>query len=127
MDTIYLDNAATAQRPSCVLAAVQEFYEQKKCKSSARLLSFKPGGDGELSGGKKDRTGVYSCRRAGGDYFYPEYNGKPEPCGIQLWPELFKGRRRDRCNNHGASQQSASVADGVAYDWGEAPLSGMYQ
>ena len=58
MDTIYLDNAATAQRPSCVLAAVQEFYEQKKCKSSARLLSFKPGGDGELSGGKKDRTGV---------------------------------------------------------------------
>ena len=29
MDTIYLDNAATAQRPSCVLAAVQEFYEQK--------------------------------------------------------------------------------------------------
>ena len=25
----YLDNAATAQRPSCVLAAVQEFYEQK--------------------------------------------------------------------------------------------------
>ena len=28
MDTIYLDNAATAQRPSCVLAAVQEFYEQ---------------------------------------------------------------------------------------------------
>ena len=21
-------------------------------------------------GGKKDRTGVYSCRRAGGDYFY---------------------------------------------------------
>lgn len=29
MDTIYLDNAATAQRPSCVLVAVQEFYEQK--------------------------------------------------------------------------------------------------
>ena len=29
MDTIYLDNAATAQRPSCVLAAVHEFYEQK--------------------------------------------------------------------------------------------------
>lgn len=22
--------------------------------------------------------------------FYPEYNGKPEPCGIQLWPELLK-------------------------------------
>ena len=34
----------------------------EKCKSSARLLSFKPGGDGELSGGKEDRTGVYSCR-----------------------------------------------------------------
>ena len=28
-DIAYLDNAATAQRPSCVLAAVQEFYEQK--------------------------------------------------------------------------------------------------
>ena len=28
-DVAYLDNAATAQRPSCVLAAVQEFYEQK--------------------------------------------------------------------------------------------------
>lgn len=68
MDTIYLDNAATAQRPSCVLAAVQEFYEQKMqilCEDSI----LKPGGDGELSGGKKDRTGVYSCRRAGGDYF----------------------------------------------------------
>lgn len=39
MDTIYLDNAATAQRPSCVLAAVQEFYEQKMpilCAASIR-------------------------------------------------------------------------------------------
>ena len=117
------DGTAPVMRSCCSTGILRT----EKCKSSARILSFKPGGDGELSGGKKDRTGVYSCRRAGGDYFYPEYNGKPEPCGIQLWPELFKGRRRDRCNNHGASQQSASVADGVAYDWGKAPLSGMYQ
>ena len=39
MDTIYQDNAATAQRPSCVLVAVQEFYEQKNANP---LLGFYP-------------------------------------------------------------------------------------
>ena len=27
--TVYLDNAATAQRPTCVLDAVQDFYTRK--------------------------------------------------------------------------------------------------
>jgi len=139
MDTIYLDNAATAQRPSCVLAAVQEFYEQKNANP---LRGFYP-----LS---LEATESYQeARKTVQEFIHAE---EPEEIiftrntteslnlvaysyGLNFLKEgdeiavtkLFKGRRRDRCNNHGASQQSASVADGVAYDWGEAPLSGMYQ
>ena len=127
MDTIYLDNAATAQRPSCVLVAVQEFYEQKNANP---LRGFYP-----LS---LEATESYQeARKTVQEFIHAEEpeeiiftRNTTESLNLVAYSYglnfLKEGDEID-CNNHGASQQSASVADGVAYDWGEAPLSGMYQ
>ena len=47
-DIAYLDNAATAQRPQCVLDAVTEFYKSQNANPLARPLSPEHRRDGGL-------------------------------------------------------------------------------
>lgn len=127
MDTIYLDNAATAQRPSCVLVAVQEFYEQKNANP---LRGFYP-----LS---LEATESYQeARKTVQEFIHAEEpeeiiftRNTTESLNLVAYSyglNFLKEGDEIAVTIMDASQQSASVADGVAYDWGKAPLSGMYQ
>ncbi|MFR4782308.1 MAG: aminotransferase class V-fold PLP-dependent enzyme [Pilosibacter sp.] len=47
-DIIYLDNAATSQKPACVLDAEKRFYEKYNANPVPRSLRVKRGGNGML-------------------------------------------------------------------------------
>ena len=80
--TVYIDNAATAQRPDCVLEAEKHFYET----ANANPLSVEPCGDRAVRRSKKDRAEIYSCEIFQRDYFYKKYDRKLKSGGIQLRP-----------------------------------------
>ena len=82
--TVYIDNAATAQRPDCVLEAEKHFYETANANP---LRGFYPlSGDRAVRRSKKDRAEIYSCEIFQRDYFYKKYDRKLKSGGIQLRP-----------------------------------------
>jgi len=80
-DTIYIDNAATAQRPQAVLDAVKVFYETENANP---LRGFYP-----LSLKATESCENFQER----DYFYKKYNRRAESGGLQLWPQPSEGWR----------------------------------
>ena len=59
--TAYLDNAATAQRPSCVLEAMRDFYEAHNANPLRGFLSVKYGSDRALRRIPSYCPEFYSC------------------------------------------------------------------
>ncbi len=59
---VYLDNAATSQKPRAVIDAVSRYYEGKRQYSSRRALSFRAR-HGGIRGGAQDGAGVSSMPR----------------------------------------------------------------
>ena len=89
-DTIYLDSAATAQRPKCVIEAENEFYKKHNANP---LRGFYP-----LS---LEATNCYEQARktvqeldprpvSGRDYLHQKHYGRHQPDSLQLRPYLFK-------------------------------------
>ena len=75
--TVYIDNAATAQRPDCVLEAEKHFYETANANP---LRGFYP-----LSlAATEQYEEIYSCEIFQRDYFYKKYDRKLKSGGIQL-------------------------------------------
>ena len=85
-DTIYIDNAATAQRPQAVLDAVKVFYETENANP---LRGFYP-----LS--LKATESCENARATVRDFIHAtskKYNRRAESGGLQLWPQPSEGRR----------------------------------
>ena len=68
-DVIYLDTAATSQKPSCVLA---------------RIIRAGRGGNRKIRRSQRDGPGVFKCQRGGGDRFRPQCHGRLESGGLQF-------------------------------------------
>ena len=80
-DVIYLDTAATSQKPSCVLEAERTFYEKYNANPLRGLYEL-----GEAATEKYEEareTGVFKCQRGGGDRFRPQCHGRLESGGLQ--------------------------------------------
>ena len=117
----YLDNAATAQRPQCVIDAESSFYRNSNANPLRGLYSL-----------SVEATEIYeNAREAVRDFLnassteeiiftrgtteglnlvaysyglHPEYHGKPEPGGLQLRPQPPASRRRGSGVHYGAPQ-----------------------
>ena len=99
----YLDNAATAQRPRCVIDAVDSFYEKSNANPLRGLYPL-----------SVEATEIYeNARRTVAGFIGA---GDPDEIvfthRVQLRTEVFKTGRRDRGFNNGAPQRSFAMADG---------------
>ena len=82
-DVIYLDTAATSQKPSCVLEAERTFYEKLRNSPPARIIRAGRGGNRKIRRSQRDGPGVFKCQRGGGDRFRPQCHGRLESGGLQ--------------------------------------------
>lgn len=82
-DVIYLDTAATSQKPSCVLEAERTFYEKYNANPLRGLYEL---GEAATENTKKPerRSGSFKCQRGGGDRFRPQCHGRLESGGLQF-------------------------------------------
>ena len=60
-DRVYFDNAATSQKPKCVIDAVQEFYEKYNANVLRGLYPLSVEATERYEKRQKDRAAVYSC------------------------------------------------------------------
>ena len=63
-DVAYLDSAATAQRPQCVLDAEREFYTRPQRQSPARALPAEHRGDRRATRTPAPPSPAFSARRS---------------------------------------------------------------
>ena len=87
---IYLDTAATSQKPVCVLEAEREFYEKYNANPLRGLYELgeaatdKSDETRQTDRGSRDGPGVFKCQRGGGDRFRPQCHGRFKPGGVQF-------------------------------------------
>ena len=86
-DVAYLDSAATAQRPQCVLDAEREFYTRHNANPLRGLYP--------LSARERPRRRRPLSRRGAerGDRLHPQHDRGAEPCGLQLRAQPCQGGR----------------------------------
>lgn len=80
---IYLDTAATSQKPTCVLEAEREFYENIMpipCEDYTSWERRQP----KIRRSQRDGPGIYQCKRSSGDHLCPQCHGRLKPGGVQL-------------------------------------------
>lgn len=82
-DVIYLDTAATSQKPSCVLEAERTFYENTMPIPCADYTSWERR-QPKIRRSQRDGPGVFKCQRGGGDRFRPQCHGRLESGGLQF-------------------------------------------
>ena len=95
----YLDNAATAQRPECVIQAEDTFYRQYNANPLRGLYPLSVAATRVCD---EAREAVRGQQRR--DHIHPQHHREPESGRLQLRPEYAQGRRRNRRLDHGASQ-----------------------
>ena len=76
---IYLDTAATSQKPVCVLEAEREFYEKYNANPLRGLYEL-----GEAATEKYEEARVFECEGSGGDHLRPQCHGRFKPGGVQF-------------------------------------------
>ena len=82
-DVAYLDSAATAQRPQCVLDAEREFYTRHNANPLRGLYPLSIEATDPLS-----RRGAERGAR-----LHPQHDRGAEPCGLQLRAQPCQGGR----------------------------------
>ncbi len=92
-DIAYLDNAATAQRPQCVIDAESSFYRNSNANPLRGLYSL-----------SVEATEIPERVLHGGDHFHSRHHRGAESGGVQLWPSPCEGGRRGAGVHYGAPQ-----------------------
>lgn len=89
-DLVYLDNAATAQRPMQVLLAEQEFYEKYNANPLRGLYALGLAATEQYELAREKVRGFIHAKSEKENYFYKKYDGEHQSRSIQLWTFPFK-------------------------------------
>lgn len=90
---IYLDNAATAQRPACVLEAERSFYENCNANPLRGLYELGMDATQRYENARKTVCRFLNAACPGGNNFYKKYHGSPESGRLQLCAVEASARR----------------------------------
>lgn len=90
-DVAYLDSAATAQRPQCVLDAEQEFYTRHNANPLRGLYPLSIEATDALESARAEKAGDGGAER--GARLHPQHDRGAEPCGLQLRAQPCQGGR----------------------------------
>ena len=90
-DVAYLDSAATAQRPQCVLDAEREFYTRHNANPLRGLYPLSTEATEALESARAAVARFLGAAR--GDRLHPQHDRGAEPCGLQLRAQPCQGGR----------------------------------
>ena len=81
---IYLDNAATSQKPKCVIEALTRFYlmDNANIHRGVHQLSERSTQSYEAARGKVQR--FLNAANSAGDHLRPRRDGRHQPCSADL-------------------------------------------
>ena len=109
---VYLDNAATAQKPRAVIEALVRYYRGLQRQRPPGRAHPGRGGHRGLRGGPRQGRGVRPRRRRARPGFHPQRDRGDQPGRAGLGSRLPAARRRDRRDRDGAPLQPGALADG---------------
>lgn len=117
----FLDSAATAQRPACVLDAERDFYQRLNANPCAACTAVRRGHRGHRKGAPADRR-RHRCLPGQRGCLHPQHERIAQPGRQELCAHGPRTRRRGRHHYHGAPLQPDSVAAGLPRDRRQARL-----
>ncbi len=83
---VYLDNAATSQKPKVVMDAIVRYYEHDNANIHRGVHYLSERATEEFEEARKSVQNVPSCRSAQRDYFCARRNRRDQPGRANLWP-----------------------------------------
>ena len=107
---VYLDNAATSQKPRAVLDALSRFYENDNANVHRGIHELSRRSTEAYEGARDARGKVHQRPRVGGNYFHTRHDRGHQPRGPHLGREKSQGRRHHSAHGNGASQQHRPLA-----------------
>ena len=108
---VYLDNAATSQKPESVIQALVHYYRHDNANihRGVHLLSQRATEEYEAARGKVQ--GFLGAPGGARDYVCARRHGSHQPGGADLRPRAHRRRRRSIDHRHGTPLQHCAVAD----------------
>ena len=91
-DVAYLDSAATAQRPQCVLDAEREFYTRHNANPLRGLYPLSIEVTEALESARAAVARFLGAAQSE-DHLHPQHDRGAEPCGLQLRAQPCQGGR----------------------------------
>ena len=107
---VYLDNAASAQKPQAVLDRLHQAYTLAIRQRASRPALPRQRGDRGLRGRARKGGGVPQRQAQGRDHLHPQRHRGDQPRRLHLRPRAHQAGRRDRALDHGAPFQHRAVA-----------------
>ena len=80
---IYLDNAATSQKPACVLEAERDFYEKYNANLLRGLYELSEKATQCYEEARRTVQRFIKAGRPEEDHFYKKCDREPESCSVQ--------------------------------------------
>ena len=107
---VYLDNAASAQKPKAVLDRLHASLHDAIRQRASRAALSRQRGDRGLRGRAGEGRGVPERQPQGRDHLHPQRHRGDQPRRLYVRPRPHQTRRRDRTLHHGAPFQHRAVA-----------------
>ena len=90
--TVYLDNAATAQRPQCVIDAEMDFYKNHNANPLRGTYPLSVEATDIYEQARAGRA-VYPCGIHGGSDLYQKHDRRHQSGRVQLWTHQSESGR----------------------------------
>ena len=90
---VYLDNAATSQKPQVVIDALRRYYERDNANIHRGVHFLSERATEEYEGAREDTAIVFERRRCERDRLCPRRHGSHQSGGADLWPQPRSSRR----------------------------------
>ena len=110
---VYLDNAATSQKPRVVLDAIANYYDAHERQHSSRRPYAQRARHRGARCRAADGQEVHQRSRHARNHLCARRNRGHQSCRADLRPQARRRRRRSPHHGHGAPLQHRAVADSV--------------
>ena len=107
---VYLDNAATSQKPRAVIDALDRFYDNDNANVHRGIHELSRRSTVAFEAARDRAARLHQCPRIVRNYFHARHNRRHQSGRPHLGREKYQGRRHHSADGNGASQQHRPLA-----------------
>ena len=113
---VYLDNAATTQKPQVVLDALSRYYTEQNANVHRGVHHLSEVATEAYDGARGEGAALLQRRERSRDHLHAQRDREHQPRRACVRPAEAAGRRRSPDLRHGAPLEHRAVADGLRGD-----------